>query len=62
MTQLPYISAPASRGLAEAGVSSLEDVAKMTEKELASIHAMGPKGIRILKEALKQSGLSLKKG
>ncbi len=44
-----------------AGIGTLKQLAKKTEKEIASLHGMGPKGIRILKESLATKKLSFKK-
>ena len=52
------LSAPARRALAGAGVTTLADVAAMTEDELMKLHGMGPKGIRILRQALAERGLA----
>jgi hypothetical protein len=53
MTQsnLPKISAPATRALNNIGITTLSEVAKKTEKELLELHGFGPKAIGILKEA-----------
>lgn len=56
----PKTSEPASRALAEAGYKKLSDLTKVTEKELLKLHGMGPKAIRILREALKEKGLSFR--
>ncbi|MCB0103441.1 MAG: DUF1801 domain-containing protein, partial [Anaerolineales bacterium] len=37
-------------------------LSKLTEAELAQLHGMGPKALRILSEALKAEGLSFKQG
>lgn len=53
MTQsdLPKISAPATRALASIGITKMEQLKTKTEKELLELHGFGPKAIRILKEA-----------
>jgi predicted flap endonuclease-1-like 5' DNA nuclease len=61
LTDIPKISAPANRALEAAGCTSLEDVARMPEKDVASLHGMGPRGIRILREAFAKQGLSFAK-
>jgi hypothetical protein len=58
LTDIPKIGRPANDALAAAGCETLEDVARMTEKQVASLHGMGPKGIRMLKEAFEESGLA----
>jgi hypothetical protein len=49
---LPHVSGPANDALAAAGTSSLNDLATHNEREIAGLHGMGPKDIRILHEAL----------
>lgn len=51
-------SAPAQRALGGAGYTSLNDLTKVSETELLDLHGMGPKGIRQLREALAERGLS----
>jgi putative acetyltransferase len=53
------IGAPATRALTGAGYISLESLAGVTEKDLAKLHGVGPKALRILKEELAAKGLSL---
>jgi 3-methyladenine DNA glycosylase AlkD len=48
------LSQPALRALAGAGYSRLDQLAKVSDAELRDLHGMGPKGIRILRAALKQ--------
>ena len=50
---------PANAALVAIGVTTLEQVAEMTENELLAIHGVGPKAVRILKEELAKGGLSL---
>lgn len=61
-SDLPKISAPAHRALAGAGITRLEQLTSLTEAEIKKLHGMGPKGIRILKEALRARRLSFKDG
>lgn len=50
---LPHeIGKTAARELAQNGITTLDQVAGRTRKELLSIHGVGPKAIRILGEAL----------
>jgi uncharacterized protein YdhG (YjbR/CyaY superfamily) len=58
----PKIGAPAMRALEAAGYSRLEQLTKVTEAELAQLHGMGPKALGILRETLKEKGLSFKAG
>ncbi len=52
------IGKPAMRGLNNAGITSLKQAAKMTDKELLALHGVGPKAVRILRELLKQRPIS----
>jgi predicted flap endonuclease-1-like 5' DNA nuclease len=54
----PKMSAPATRALNNAGYTHLEQLANVSESELLKLHGMGPKAIRILREALEAKGLS----
>ncbi|WP_040812821.1 hypothetical protein [Nocardia concava] len=51
------IGAPATRALAAAGYQSLEELAGVPERDLLALHGMGPKAIRVLREALTEQGL-----
>jgi hypothetical protein len=55
---LPAIGRPATRALAEAGVTRLGEVSRHTERELLALHGVGPKAVRILREALAERGLA----
>lgn len=48
----PGLSGPALRALKEAKIRSLDDLEHWTESDLGALHGMGPRGIRILREAL----------
>lgn len=50
------IGKPALRALASAGIMSLEDVARVSEEQLAALHGVGPRAIGILKAAVKARG------
>ncbi|SEF69652.1 DNA-binding protein [Paenibacillus sp. UNC499MF] len=52
------LSKPALRALAGAGFQRLEQLTRVTEKELLQLHGMGPKGIKVLRPALAAKGLS----
>ncbi|MHA6625851.1 MmcQ/YjbR family DNA-binding protein [Pseudonocardia sichuanensis] len=56
----PGIGKPATRALLGAGLPTLEQVAGRTEAELLALHGVGPKAVRILAEALRERGLSLR--
>ena len=57
-TDLPRIGAPALRALASVGVTRLEQLTTFTEKDIKNLHGMGPSGVKQLREALEQRGLS----
>lgn len=60
-TPLPStIGRPATNALNAANITSLEDLSRLTEKELAALHGVGPKAIRILKDAMDAGGLRLR--
>lgn len=59
-TPLPAnIGRPATAALKAANITCIEDVSRLTEKELASLHGVGPKAIGILKHCLEENGLCL---
>jgi hypothetical protein len=60
VNDLPRLSAPAHRALAGMNIATLKDVSLHTEKEIATLHVMGPTGIKELREALAEKGLSFK--
>lgn len=55
---LPAIGAPATRALTGAGYRHLEQLAAISEGELLALHGVGPKAIRILREALAACGMT----
>ena len=56
-TPLPKTSNPATTAVNLAGVYFLEDLTRFTEAEIAALHGVGPKAIRIWKAALAERGL-----
>lgn len=58
----PGLSGPALRALDVAGIRSMADVERWTERDLAALHGMGPKGIRALRDALAASGRAFSSG
>lgn len=57
---LALIGAPARRALERENIKTLEALAKWTEKEIVSLHGMGPSTIPKLKKALKDKDLSFR--
>lgn len=54
------LSQPALRALAGAGIRTMRQLEKASQKELLALHGMGPKGVRIIKAALAERGKELK--
>ncbi len=50
------LSGPALRALTRADIRSLSQLAQHSESSVASLHGMGPKGVRLLAEALAEHG------
>ncbi|MBD5785053.1 hypothetical protein IF650_02560 [Cellulosimicrobium terreum] len=46
------IGGPATRALAGAGLTSLSDVARLSDADLLALHGVGPKAVRILRAEL----------
>lgn len=59
-TPLPKISAPATRALAGIGVTTVEQLAGHTEKDLLALHGFGPKAIRILRPVMEERGIAFR--
>jgi hypothetical protein len=53
------IGAPATRALTAAGYTELSQLADVPAAELANLHGVGPKALRLLQEALHERGMSL---
>lgn len=59
--EFPKLSKPAHRALEHAGILKLTDLAQWTEKDLLSLHGIGPSAIPPLKAAMKKAGVAFKK-
>jgi predicted flap endonuclease-1-like 5' DNA nuclease len=59
LDELPKIGAPATRALNNAGYTSLRQLAGVPRAELAKLHGMGPKALRIIEDNLTKQGLRL---
>jgi transposase len=55
---LPKTSHPADRALAAIGITTLDQLHGKSEKEIAKLHGVGPKAVRIWKAALEANGLA----
>ena len=51
---------PARRALLEIGITDLKQLTKFSEAELLKLHGVGPKAIRMLREALAGRGLAFR--
>lgn len=58
LAQLPGLSAPARRALAQAGLERLEQLRQARAADLLRLHGMGPKAIATLRAALDARGWS----
>ena len=56
---LPKIGAPATRALNGAGYTSLGQLAGVPRSDLAKLHGVGPKALRIIEDELERHGLAL---
>jgi predicted flap endonuclease-1-like 5' DNA nuclease len=54
---LPPIGRPANSALLAAGITTLEQVATRSRRDLLALHGVGPKAIGILATALAERGL-----
>ena len=59
LDELPKIGAPATRALNSAGYTSLRQLVGVPRAELAKLHGMGPKALRIIEDNLARQGLRL---
>ncbi|GAB3616782.1 hypothetical protein GCM10027416_13390 [Okibacterium endophyticum] len=57
---LPAVSAPAQRALAASGITGLGELSLHTEKDVASLHGVGPNTLKKLSAALSQHGLGFR--
>jgi len=57
-TPMPKTSNPAQDAMTLAGLHTLEDLTRISEKELLALHGVGPKAVRILREAMAARGLA----
>lgn len=54
------LAAPAQRALARAGIVSIAQLSKRTERQVAKLHGMGPHAIRKLRMLLRANGVRFK--
>lgn len=58
---LSVLGAPARRALENKGITTAKQLSTYTEKEILSLHGMGPSSLPKLQAALTAAGLSFKK-
>src|SRR5258708_34475498 len=54
------VAQPALRALFAAGLTTLDQLAQLSEQEISSLHGMGPKAVATLRAALKVKGLGFR--
>ena len=54
------MSGPSLRALKVAGIHSIAELTRWTERELAALHGMGPRALGLLKAALQERGRSFR--
>jgi DNA-directed RNA polymerase alpha subunit len=59
-TLIPRISGPFNDALTVAGYTTLEQLTELTARDLLKLHGVGKKGIGMLREVMKEHGLTLK--
>lgn len=52
------LSQPALRAIQSHDIKNLQDLSQRTKKEVANFHGMGPKGVKLLEDALHEKGLA----
>jgi hypothetical protein len=58
----PGIGAPARRAIEGAGYTRLDQLAGVSEAGVLKLHGVGPKALRLLRQALAERGLSFADG
>ena len=57
---LKQLSTPARRALENAGITTLQELAQLSEAEVLSLHGIGPTAMPKLKESLSSNGLAFR--
>jgi DNA-directed RNA polymerase alpha subunit len=52
------LAKPAQRALANAGITTLQQLAKLTANEVMQLHGIGKTALKVLQTDLQESGLS----
>jgi hypothetical protein len=56
----PGLAAPARRALDGAGITRLDQLARLSEAEVKALHGIGPNALAVLRRALAARGLSFR--
>jgi hypothetical protein len=59
-SDFPKLAQPALRALHGAGYTRLEQLTQTTEADLGKLHGMGERAMDVLRNALREKGLSFK--
>lgn len=51
--------APARRALIHAGITRVDQLSRVSERELLKLHGVGPRAVRLLRDILAERGLRL---
>lgn len=54
------LAKPAQRALSHAGLLNLEQIAELSERELKSLHGIGPNAVQQIRSAMEEKGLHFK--
>jgi hypothetical protein len=54
------LAAPASRALINANLTKIEHLKRITEKQLLSLHGIGPSSLPIIRKAMKKYKVNFK--
>jgi DNA-directed RNA polymerase alpha subunit len=52
------MSKPAQRAILNSGIATLEELASLSEKDVAQWHGIGPNSLKTLRAILEENGLS----
>jgi len=61
MSDFSKLAKPAQRALSNAGITTLQQLSKLSETEFKKLHGIGPNAVKQIKQAFAESGLSFKK-
>lgn len=56
----PGVGGPVLCALANAGIRSLSGLSRWRERDFAALHGVGPKGVRMLRDAMAKQGVAFR--